>query len=218
MASSPLQHGPGPVEGRFKDPGFAALLKGLAAANPGLCLVTTREPLADLAGNARTAPRRNLEELSPESAVELLKLQGLHGSEAELLAAVEEVGRHALTLTLLGNFLRRAHGGDVRKRKEIDLGEADERLGGHAFGVIAAYARWLGDGKEPRSSACSVFDRPADTGSLAALRATPPIAGLTERLVGFTEEDWRWVVASLRDHGSWQSLKGTTQGSLTHIL
>ena len=58
--------------------------------------------------------------------------------------SAEEFQRHALTLTLLGNFIRRAHGGDIRKWREIDLHRADEKQGGHAFRVIDAYVRWLG--------------------------------------------------------------------------
>src|SRR5262245_45244704 len=52
----PLQYPPGrpEIEGRLKDPGLKALLKGLAAGNEGLCLVTTRERVADLASSART--------------------------------------------------------------------------------------------------------------------------------------------------------------------
>lgn len=39
----PLQHPPtSPLAGQLKDPALAALLRGLAAQNPGLCLVTTR--------------------------------------------------------------------------------------------------------------------------------------------------------------------------------
>src|SRR6185295_973411 len=64
----PLQYPPGPMEGRLKDPGLTALLKGLAGANPGLCVVTTRERIADLAGFQRTAPQILLEELEPGAA------------------------------------------------------------------------------------------------------------------------------------------------------
>src|SRR4029078_4157282 len=45
----PLQYPPGPLAGKLKDPGLAALLKNLAAGNPGLCLVTTLERSAALA-------------------------------------------------------------------------------------------------------------------------------------------------------------------------
>src|SRR5437763_16060179 len=100
------------IEGRLKDPGLTALLKGLAAGNRGLCVVTTRERSADLIGFSTIAPQISLEELEIDAAVALLRQLGVIGRESELRAAVEEFKRHALTLTLLGNFLRRAHGGD----------------------------------------------------------------------------------------------------------
>jgi hypothetical protein len=199
----PLQYPPGrpEIEGRLKDPGLAALLKGLAAGNPGLCVATTRVRIADLAGSPNTAPQIPLEELEPGAAVALLRQLGVKGRESELRAAVEEFQGHALTLTLLGNFLRRAHGGDVRKRREIDLHRADEKQGGHASRVIAAYARWLGEGPELAIlRLLGLFDRPAEAAALKALRATPPIPGLTELLVALSHEDWNFATATLRDH------------------
>ena len=199
----PLQYPPGrpEIEGRLKDPGLTALLKGLAAGNPGLCVVTTRERITDLAGSPNTAPQIPLEEFEPGAAVALLRQLGVDGRDVELVAAAEEFQHHALTLTLLGNFLRRAHGGDIRKRREIDLHRADEKQGGHAFRVIAAYARWLGDGPELAIlRLLGLFDRPAEADALKALRAAPPIPGLTEPLVGLSEEDWHLATATLRDH------------------
>ncbi|HKH43753.1 MAG TPA: hypothetical protein VKM72_03725 [Thermoanaerobaculia bacterium] len=199
----PLQYPPGrpEIEGRLKDPGLAALLKGLAAGNPGLCVVTTRERIADLAGSPTTAPQIPLEELELGVAVVLLRQLGVDGREGELRAAAEELQRHALTLTLLGNYLRRAHGGDLRKRHEIDLRRADEKQGGHASRVIAAYARWLGEGPELAIlRLLGLFDRPAGAGVLKALRAAPPIPGLTESLVDLSEEDGHLATATLRDH------------------
>ncbi len=201
----PLQYPPGrpEIEGRLKDPGLAALLKGLAAGNPGLCVVTTRERIADLAGFPGIAPQIPLEELEADAAVALLRQLGVDGREIELRAAAEEFQRHALTLTLLGNFLRRAHGGDVRKRHEIDLHRADEKQGGHAFRVIATYERWLGEGPEIAIlRILGLFDRPADGTALKALRAAPAIPGLTEPLVGLSEEDWRLAIATLREDHS----------------
>ena len=198
----PLQYPPGPLEGRLKDPGLAALLKNLAADNPGLCLVTTRERITDLTGFQKTAPQVSLEVLAPDAGAELLRRLGVDGRETELRAAAEEFGRHALTLTLLGNYLHKAHKGDLRKRREIDLHRADEKLNGHAFRVIAAYARWLGEGPELSIlRLLGLFDRPAEAGSLAALRARPAIPGLTESLIDLSEEDWQFAAATLRDHG-----------------
>jgi tetratricopeptide (TPR) repeat protein len=199
----PLQYPPGrpEIEGRLKDPGLTALLKGLAAGNPGLCVVTTQERITDLTGSPTTAPQIPLEVLEPDAAVVLLRQLGVVGRESQLAAAVEEFKRHALTLTLLGNFLRRAHGGDVRKRREIDLHHADQKQGGHASRVIAAYSRWLGEGPELAIlRLLGLFDRPAEADALRALRATPPISGLTEPLVDLSAEDWRIAIATLREH------------------
>ena len=47
---------------------------------------------------------------------------------------------HALTLNLLGTYLRDAHGGDIRHRDLIEFEEADtEEQSGHAFRVMEAY-------------------------------------------------------------------------------
>jgi hypothetical protein len=65
----PLQHPSGhPLAGRLKDPGLSALLKSLAGSNLGICVVTTRERIADLASFPQTAPQVDLETLSPEAA------------------------------------------------------------------------------------------------------------------------------------------------------
>src|SRR5207245_1485945 len=45
----PLQHPPGPHEGRLHEPALQALLRELAAFNRGLCVITTRLVVADLA-------------------------------------------------------------------------------------------------------------------------------------------------------------------------
>jgi tetratricopeptide (TPR) repeat protein len=199
----PLQYPPGrpEIEGRLKDSGLSALLKGLAASNPGLCVVTTRQRIADLAGSPNTAPQIPLETLKPVAAVTLLRQLGVEGRESELHTAAKEFRYHALTLTLLGNFLRRAHNGDIRKRREIDLDLANKKQGGRAFRVIEAYARWLGEGPELAIlRLLGLFDRPAEAGALKALRAAPPIPGLTESLVDLSEEDWHSAITTLRDH------------------
>jgi hypothetical protein len=51
----PLQNPPGPQEGRLREPSLQALLRELAAFNPGLCVITTRTPVAAL--QITSAPR-----------------------------------------------------------------------------------------------------------------------------------------------------------------
>ncbi|HEX4955089.1 MAG TPA: hypothetical protein VF017_16995 [Thermoanaerobaculia bacterium] len=205
----PLQYPPGPLAGELKDPGVPALLKGLAARNAGLCVVTTREGVKDLvAFQKTTAPKWPLQHLSMPAGVDLLKSLGVWGSEKDLAQLVEDVRGHALTLNLLGHYLAKAHGGDVRRRDRVSFTKADLKTqGSHAFKTMAAYERWLAEGGEEGERQLAVlrllglFDRPADAGCLSALRRDPAIPGLTEPLVGLEEEDWNDTVANLAEAG-----------------
>ena len=76
----PLQNPPGPQEGRLREPSLQALLRELAAFNKGLCVITTRTPVADIADHERTtAPRRDLEQLSSDAGAKLLRALGVTG-------------------------------------------------------------------------------------------------------------------------------------------
>ena len=76
----PLQNPPGPQEGRLREPSLQALLRELAAFNTGLCVITTRLPVADIADHERTsAPRRDLEQLSSDAGAKLLRALGVKG-------------------------------------------------------------------------------------------------------------------------------------------
>ena len=188
----PLQYPPThPQAGRLTDPGVEGLLKGLAALNDGLCVVTTRYRVEDLnAYVGKTVAVHDLVRLSPDAGVGLLRSFGLHGAEAVFRATVERVRGHALALTVLGAYARDAFGGDVAQASSVDLAGADEQAGGHAFRVIDAYASWLGesDGEGRRGLAvlrvAGLFDRPVAAGVFEALVTEPAIEGVTEPLVG----------------------------------
>jgi hypothetical protein len=223
----PLQHPPGPLAGELRDPAVAALLRGLAQRNPGLCVVTTRERVADLAPfRGSTAPELALHHLTIPAGVELLRTLSVRGTAAECEQLVRDVDGHALTLNLVGRYLVRAHRGDIRRRDRVRFERADAEVqGGHAFKAMAAYERWLGSGGEEGARQLAalrllgLFDRPADSASLAALRAEPAIAGLTEPIAGIDEERWNLTVASLADLGL-VSMHGdaTTLGDPTAVL
>ena len=111
----PLQNPPGPQEGRVREPSLQALLRELAAFNTGLCVITTRMPVADIADHERTsALRRDLEQLSSDAGAKLLRALGVKGDEAELRSASDEFSGHCLALTLLGSYLTDAYNGDIR--------------------------------------------------------------------------------------------------------
>lgn len=192
----PLQYAPtAPMPGELKDRGLSALLKGLSATNRGLCVVTTRYSLPDLKAYWQsTAPEIQLTRLSQEGGVELLRQLNIHGSQQEFVQLVEDVKGHALTLNLLGTFLRDAHAGDIRKRDLVKLEEADdEEQGGHAFRVLDAYVKWFADGGEKGQRALAMlrlmglFDRPATADCIFALLQAPAIPNLTNLLIGISE-------------------------------
>ena len=152
----PLQNPPGPQEGRVREPSLQALLRELAAFNTGLCVITTRLPVADIADHEGTsALRRELEQLSSDAGAKLLRAMGVKGQEADLRSASEEFTGHCLALTLLGSYLSDAYNGDIRCRKEVSERLAhDVRQGVHAQKVMESYQTWFGEGPELPFSAC----------------------------------------------------------------
>jgi hypothetical protein len=118
----PLQNPPGPQEGRLREPSLQALLRQLAAFNMGLCVITTRLPIADIADcECTSAPCRELEQLSSDAGAKLLRALGVKGPEAELRNASDEFRGHCLALTLLSSYLTDAYDGDIRSRKEVSM-------------------------------------------------------------------------------------------------
>jgi hypothetical protein len=204
----PLQWAPtSPTRGELKDQGIAALLKGLAQNNHGLCVVTTRYAIPDLrAFHGKTVREEQLTRLSREAGVALLMGLGVRGTAAEYAQLVEDVCGHALTLKLLGSYLRDAHGGDIRQRDLVKLAEADaEEQGGHAFRVMDAYVKSFESEGEKGQRALAIlrllgiFDRPATADCLNALLQLPAIPDLTEPLIGFTEAQINLALTRLED-------------------
>lgn len=201
----PLQYAPtSPTPGELKDQGISALLKGLAQISYGLCVITTRYSLPDLrAFWDKTVLEKPLLSLSCDAGVHLLKTLGVRGTTEEFEMLVDDVKGHALTLTLLGGFLKRAFHGDIRQRNRVKFEKADEKMGGgHAFRTMAAYEQWLlNRGEEGRCEVAvlrlmGLFDRPADAGCLAALRSES-IPGITDPLTDLTDPDWEFCLSGL---------------------
>jgi serine/threonine protein kinase/predicted ATPase len=197
----PLQNPPGPQEGRLREPSLQALLRQLAAFNRGLCVITTRIPVADIADHERTSsPRRDLEQLSSDAGAKLLRALGVKGREAELRSASDEFSGHCLALTLLGSYLVDAYEGDVRRRAEVSTHLAGEvRHGAHVRRVMDSYQRWFGEGPELSVlRILGLFDRPAEEKAIQTLLKPPAIPSLTEALIDLSPAQWRTVLARLR--------------------
>jgi hypothetical protein len=217
----PLQHPPGPMEGKLKHQGVEALLKGLAARNAGLCVVTTREKVDDIKQHyGGTADDLELSHLTDLAGAALLHFAGatragaktLAPGDKELQAASREVHGHGLTLQLLGRYLKLAEDGDILKRDTVRLADADReyqndatRPYGHAFKAMEAYQKWFAGAGEQGQRQLTIlrllglFERPASRHCLDALRAKPVIAGLTDAFVGLTQRDWKLALSRLEE-------------------
>ena len=197
----PLQNPPGLQEGRVREPSLQALLRELAAFNTGLCVITTRLPVADIADHeGSSALRRDLEHLSGIAGEKLLRALEVKGQESELRSASDEFSGHCLALTLLGSYLTDAYNGDIRCRKEVASRLAhDVRQGVHARKVMESYQTWFGEGSElSLLRILGLFDRPADEKAIGALLKPPTIHGLTESLTDLSLTEWRTILAKLR--------------------
>jgi hypothetical protein len=197
----PLQNPPGPEEGGVREPSLQALLRELAAFNTGLCVITTRVSVTDIADHEHSsALRRNLEQLSDEAGAQLLRALGVNGSEMELRAASNEFSGHCLALTLLGSYLSDAFDGDIRSRKDVSAHLShDVRQGVHARKVMESYQTWFGEGPEVSVlRILGLFDRAADEKALRVLLKPPAIRGLTESLTNLRPTEWGTILAKLR--------------------
>jgi tetratricopeptide (TPR) repeat protein len=205
----PLQHGPGPQVGQLKDLGLRALLRRFAATPAGdphgLIVITSRLAVADLARWKDTAaPVLDVEKLSDEAGAALLRDNGVWGTDKELRAAAHDFAGHPLALGLLASFLKETQFGDVRRRDHIRafFADADNPRHDHAKRVMESYEKeWLAD--HPVLLAImhmvGLFDQPATADCLKALRKKPAIAGLTDTIVGLSDDEWNRAAARLRE-------------------
>jgi tetratricopeptide (TPR) repeat protein len=196
----PLQRPPGELGGRLKDPGLQSLLRELAYHNPGLCIITTRLKVDDLKEFDGTLMETiDLTNLSPEAGAELLKNFGVTGTDTELMEATKEFDGHALALTLLGSYLAVVYKGDIRQRDKVPKLMKEKRQGGHAIRVMESYERWFANKPElDILKIMGLFDRPAPSGAIEALKAKPAIEGLTTEVQKLSNEDWQYAVNNLR--------------------
>jgi tetratricopeptide (TPR) repeat protein len=217
----PLQYPPGAMHGRLKDPALQTLLFGLLAQNRGLCVITTREELPELASTKHLlSPEIQLPPLAPEAGARLLADLGTTGSNADRELVVRRLGGHAFSIQLLGTYLAEVFGGDITRAGEVTLLDEDSETGKHARHILGSYEKWLSGGtlaesdlppdevvEAKRTGAemlaalrlLGLFDRPATMDAIEVLRAEPAIAGLTEPIVSLSDAEWKRTLARLRN-------------------
>jgi len=189
----PLQSGHAFERGKLRDPAIESLLRGLARQSLGLCLISTREPLANLAGKPGFHTH-DLEQISRQAGRALLRTLRVVGTDAELEGLAHRFGPHALTISLLGVYLREQPGRGVAPAAALEMMPGDTPL----ERVLAGFEQWLGDSAELDAlRMLGLFDRPANSLCLSALRKAPVAPGLTHHLTGLSEVDWHALVKKL---------------------
>lgn len=198
----PLQSGFELEKGKITDPALAVLVSELARENAGLCVISTREAVADLAPIPETTREKNLEQISSEAGRALLRVGGVYGTDAELEAAARDFGNHALALNLLAAYLRDIPGHPISHSAEIPDLDLPVEKGRHPRRLMAAFAERFGDGPEVELlRVLGLFDRPAEAEAIAAVRTAPGIPDLTAKLFELREGDWRDLLGKVRRAG-----------------
>jgi len=185
--------GAGRVRGELSDQTLKLLLRALAAGlGRARALVTSRFPLVDLQDWTNRGYRdTRLDDLTPEAAVTVLRGWGVTGDDVDLRATAAQAGNHALSVAVIGSYLRSFAGGKIAAVKDFDLDAvtgADPKAAKLAR-VLASYAERLPIDERELLARLSVFPRGVTLELLDTLiNAGGEVAGLLvnakPRLVG----------------------------------
>ena len=155
--------GGGRVRGELSDHTLKLLLRAMAAGlGRARALVTSRYPLVDLQDWTKRGYRDTpLDDLSPEAALDVLRGWGVVGDDEALRAAAAQVGNHALSVAVLGSYLRSFANGRIEAVKEFDLDAVtgDDPRAAKLARVLAYYAQRLPDEERDLLARLSVFPR-----------------------------------------------------------
>lgn len=196
-----LQHQYGDMEGSILSPDLKAFLGFFASPDhDSFCLITTRMPLMDLE-EFTTFQHRDMERLSPQDGRDLLRKLGVHGDDGELDRVVADWDGHALTLSLLGSYLRDHHGGDVRQIRNIPSPDADEPRYERVKRVLRHDDR-LQEAEKAFMMLFSAFRRPVEKDAFRIFRAKSEKQGkaLSDPIAAMTDSQFESLVKRLIDY------------------
>ncbi len=197
----PLQSAFDFERGKIKDPALSILVTQLARKNNGLCVITTREKVAELARFDKGVKQLNLEQISKDAGRALLRVGGVQGTDIELEAASEEFGNHALAVNLMASYIHDIPGHHISNTAQIEDLDIPEENGKHPRRVIEAFEKRFGEGPEVQIlRILGLFDRPVEMDAIKAVYNGAPIAILTDKLVNLTETQWQNLLKELRGY------------------
>ncbi|WP_236580654.1 hypothetical protein [Rubrivivax sp. A210] len=191
--------GTGRVRGELEDHTLKLLLQAIAAGlGRTRALVTSRFPLTDLRDwQRRGVVETLLEDLDADAARQVLRGWRVAGSDAQLDAVCEQVGRHALSVAVIGSYLSHFEAGRIEAAATLQLATiaGDDPKAAKLARVLAFYAERLPTEERDLLARLSVFPRGitvellgtlVDAGGQVAgvlVNARPALARLLQRLV-----------------------------------
>ena len=187
--------------GKIKDAALSMFVTQLARNNNGLCVITTRLNVAELARFDKGVEQLNLDQISKDAGRALLRVGGVQGTDAELEKASEEFGNHALAINLLASFIHDIPGHHISNASKIGDLDIPEKKGKHPRRVIEAFEKRFGEGPEVHLlRILGLFDRPIEMDAIKAVYNGESIADLTDKLVDLTEAQWQNLLEKLREY------------------
>ena len=190
--------GAGRIRGELEDHTLKQLLQAVAAGlGRTRALVTSRFPLTDLKDHQRRGVAETmLEDLALNTARQVLRGWGVVGRDAQLDAVCERVGRHALSVAVIGSYLSNFEDGRIEAaaRLNLDVPTGEDNRAAKLARVLASYAeRLLAEERDllarlsvfPRGVTLELLEALVDAGGEVAgmlLNARPALARLLGRL------------------------------------
>jgi tetratricopeptide (TPR) repeat protein len=176
--------------GELEDHRIKNLLRSIAGGSLGKtrAIITSRFKVTDLGQwEHRGYKGIELNTLDTEGAVNLLQAWQVKGEVAQLQSLAESLGRHALSVSVLGSYLKNYCNGELAGAAEFKLDEAgmDDSQAAKLSRILAKYATNLSDNERDLLIRLSIFPRGISVEILGYLIAAGgEIAGA---LVGFEQ-------------------------------
>lgn len=197
---------------------LSELLKYFAdAKDKGLCLITTRYPLTDIKNYEGSSYQTlEVERLSQEDARALFAKTSVRGTQEEIDAVTEEYKGHALSLTLLANYLAQDFGGDIKKAQEIPKFYLDSEAGGKAHRILLWYEKQLTEEQCSFMKIFSLFRREITEEDFEHVFRTKMDTNMNSALVDMRPFSFHRLVDNLQDRRLISKSSGNTY--TTHPL
>ncbi|MCD7789587.1 MAG: hypothetical protein LUH55_03350 [Bacteroides thetaiotaomicron] len=188
------------MDGVIVDGAVSTLIYTLVEHNPGLCVITSRKHIDGLNRyEGMTCKTLELGNLSDGESEKLLRKFGVKADSQSFRLIFEKYKGHALTLCLLGAYVRDNLDGRLDDTR-FDL-YAQDRVTGNTANDIMRYYDSVYKDKAPLKilRLLSVFDRAVTYSELCALLENEPIMDLTDDLPDPRGLEWGAVLRSLKN-------------------